>query len=366
MTLQIEKLTKYYNNKILDNISYTFYENNIYCIVGNSGSGKSTFLSILAGINKNYLGNIYYNNVNIKNIDHYTLKYIGFVFQHYQLFNDLTTIENIVLPLKLLNKDINNYERKILHLLKYFNILKIKDSLIKDLSGGEKQRVALVRMLVNDNKILLLDEPTSALDKNNSEKLFNYLSSIKQDKIIIIVSHDETLANKCDFKINLSNKDFNVLSKVNPKINKEDKIKIKTPTSLKSKVFSYKKIYKIIFSYVLSFSLICICMCNVISCFINDVINSSFSSLNNNNIVRIVSNNITYDVNFNKKLHSQYDQIYYEGIESNYKIQLKESIKFDYIKYNDSYIIDDTSFIFDNYLSDFKKNIVLCITKGAY
>ena len=88
--LKVEKLSKYYNKKILDNITFCFKENHIYCISVKSGSGKSTFLSIISGINKNYLGNIYYDNVNIKNIDHFTLKYIGYVYQSYQLFEDLT------------------------------------------------------------------------------------------------------------------------------------------------------------------------------------------------------------------------------------------------------------------------------------
>lgn len=363
--LKVEKLSKYYNKKILDNITFCFKENHIYCISGKSGSGKSTFLSIISGINKNYLGNIYYDNVNIKNIDHFTLKYIGYVYQSYQLFEDLTVLENIEVSLKLLSKDIKNFQRKILFFLKYFNIENLKNTLVKNLSGGQKQRVALIRALINDNKILLLDEPTSALDESNKEKLFSYLNEIKKDKIIILVTHDESLANKCDEILDISNTIKQNESILDHKKLENSKNKIKISFSLKKKVFSYKKIFKSITSYVLSFSLICICMCNIISSFINDVISNSFKDFNNDNKVCIISKSSANDIDFSKKQHSKYEQIYYEGIERTLKEKLKESIKFDYVKYNDSYIIDNHNFIFDNYLSSFKENFVLLIPKAA-
>ena len=126
MTLQVDKLSKKYNKRVISNFSYIFKEGKIYSITGKSGCGKSTFLNILSGIDNKYTGNIYLNNINIKKMQNYTIKDISYVYQNHQLFDDLTVIENILLPLILTKKDINNIKEKVIRLLKLFNILHLK------------------------------------------------------------------------------------------------------------------------------------------------------------------------------------------------------------------------------------------------
>ena len=183
--LEVKNLNKGYFKKIISNFSYIFEKGKIYSIIGPSGCGKSTLLSILSNNNKKYVGTVKYNNKNIKHLKNYTFCDVGYVYQSYQLFEDLTAYENVVLYYQLINQDINKIHYKVRQLFSYFNILHLLNNKVKDLSGGEKQRVALIRAFIKDPNIILLDEPTSALDKTNTELLFNYLNRIKKDKIII-------------------------------------------------------------------------------------------------------------------------------------------------------------------------------------
>lgn len=197
MILRIDNLTKEIgkNNsyqKILDDISISFKSGEFVCILGESGSGKSTFLNILGGLDRNYSGSVTINDLNIKyiDIDEYRSNNIGFVFQNFNLINKLSIIDNIILPIEKLKISRREKKRRAINLLKKLNIYDIRNKKIKDLSGGQKQRVSIARALISDPLIILADEPTGALDEKNTTSVLEILKEInKEGKLVIVVTH---------------------------------------------------------------------------------------------------------------------------------------------------------------------------------
>lgn len=361
--LEVKNLNKGYFKKIISNFSYIFEKGKIYSIIGPSGCGKSTLLSILSNNNKKYVGTIKYNNKNIKHLKNYTFYDVGYVYQSYQLFENLTAYENVVLYYQLINQDINKIHYKVRQLFSYFNILHLLNNKVKDLSGGEKQRVALIRAFIKDPNIILLDEPTSALDKTNTELLFNYLNRIKKDKIIIMVTHNNDLALKSDRII-----DFNNLEKINivkrkPSRIKENKIKFYKNKWIYKKVFINKKIFNYICTSILSFGLISISLSHILSSFINDVVNKSFINMNKENQLTFKAIKTNDIVDFSKDI-GDFETIYYEGLEPNFKKNIKDNSYIEYVDFN-YYDIKNVNFIFDNYLSNHDENICLYIPRSV-
>ncbi len=199
-SLSLNKIDlKYYNKKdnvtfeIFKNFNYKFNKGNIYGIYGPSGSGKSSLLNIISGILRPNRGKVLINNKKIKSYDIPKLTNLSFASQDNVILDD-NILVNITLNFDHIRSDINH----IKSLLKYFNLNKFinkkffdKKSLasIKNMSGGEMQRINFIRAIINNPKILILDEPTSSLDTKNEKKIFNYLKKIKKDKIIILTSH---------------------------------------------------------------------------------------------------------------------------------------------------------------------------------
>ena len=180
---------------VFNDYSYKFEKGNIYFIVGQNGCGKSTLIDILLGIHiDEFQGDILYNNSSIKNIDLYKLREenIGIVEQEPLLVSD--TIFN---NLKLINKSCN--EDKINYLLNYFDIYDIKDKIVQEnstnLSGGEKQKISIIRELLKNPSLIIFDEPTSALDKKSKIKFYKLIEELNSDKskLIIIITHDKEL-----------------------------------------------------------------------------------------------------------------------------------------------------------------------------
>lgn len=185
--LEIKNLKKIYhdlNSEILaiDNISLNINKNHFISIVGPSGCGKSTLLSILAGLEDKSEGTIY-NNENIR---------IGYMLQTDSLFPWRTVLDNCLLGLEI-NGELNDINKKrVLTLLKNYGLFEFKDKYPNSLSGGMKQRVALIRTLATNPDILLLDEPFSALDYQTRLSLSDDLYKIikKENKTVIMVTHD--------------------------------------------------------------------------------------------------------------------------------------------------------------------------------
>ena len=199
MIFRIDNLTKEYgkNNsyqKVLDNISISFKSNEFVCVLGESGSGKSSLLNIIGGLDNDYKGSINIDNMNIKyiNQDEYRKNNIGFIFQNFNLINSLSVIDNIILPIERDNISYRKKRKRAITLLRKLNIYTLKNKKINELSGGQKQRVAIARGLINNPKIILADEPTGALDEDNSKNILEILREInKEGKLVIVVTHSK-------------------------------------------------------------------------------------------------------------------------------------------------------------------------------
>lgn len=211
-SISLKNLTFSYAHKriLINNFSFELKKGFSYAIVGNNGSGKSTLIDLILGIlNKNYSGDILYNNINIKKLDMYDIrKNLISVVEQEPYLNTDTILNNITLNCD----DIDNY--RISDLLVKFNLKKVIDSLpngietiitdtIKNLSGGERQKIAVINSIFKNPDLIILDEPTSALDKDSIKVLENILNELKSNKIIILISHDKDFYNICDYIINI-------------------------------------------------------------------------------------------------------------------------------------------------------------------
>ncbi len=155
---------------------------------------KATILSLIAGVTKPTSGDIIVNGKRVSKLqDRFSSKFrqetIGFIFQKFNLIPNISTFDNIVVPIIPLNLDSQEIEKRIKILLEKFNLEHRRDILVKNLSGGEQQRVAIARALINDPEIIIADEPTANLDRKLSLDFIEILKSL-QDKTVIIATHD--------------------------------------------------------------------------------------------------------------------------------------------------------------------------------
>ena len=188
---------------VFKNISYEFETGKMYAIKGKSGSGKTTLLSLISGLEKKYLGDIYYGkeNLNKMNLDKYRNNEIGIVFQSYNLLPHLTASENIILSMDINKLKIKNKKEEALKLLKKVGLKEsYANRRVLKLSGGEQQRVAIARSLSYNPKMILADEPTGNLDKDTENDILNIFEELahKDDKCIIIVTHSDNVCKRCD------------------------------------------------------------------------------------------------------------------------------------------------------------------------
>lgn len=190
--LTVKSLSKSFkDNKVLNDINFTISENEIVCLMGPSGIGKSTFLNCITNLIKPDDGLITINN--IANSSKEYQKQIGLVFQNYNLFANKTVLENCTLALKYAK--IADPDAKAMEALKKLKIADKKDEYPSHLSGGQRQRVAIARAIVLKPTILCFDEPTSALDKNSIADVTNIIKDLSKEKLgILIVTHDEAFA----------------------------------------------------------------------------------------------------------------------------------------------------------------------------
>lgn len=205
--LKIENLKKTYHDAndltVLDNLNLTVEQNEFIGIVGTSGCGKSTLLHIIGGVDKADSGRIFLDDNEISSYDYkkmasYRRKQVSIIYQFYNLLPVLNVVDNIILPLKLDNRKVDQqYLDELLQLLQLNNK---KNAYQSELSGGQQQRVAIARSLITRPKLLLADEPTGNLDSENSKIVVDYLKKIhhQNDITIIMVTHDLELAKNCD------------------------------------------------------------------------------------------------------------------------------------------------------------------------
>lgn len=219
--LELCNITKSYNShKVLDNISINFRKKEFVSIIGPSGSGKTTLLNIIGGLDKQDKGDFFINGKSTKkykdkDYDKYRNKKVSFVFQNYNLINHLNILQNIELSLTI--KGINKKERKRLS-LEALDKVGLKDLYNKkpyELSGGEQERVAIARAIVNDSDIILADEPTGALDPDNSLNIIKYFKELSKYKLVIMVTHNTDMAYKYSDRI-IELKNGSIISDTDP------------------------------------------------------------------------------------------------------------------------------------------------------
>ncbi len=214
--IKVNNLNKIFNDKTkkefqaLKDISFEIDDYSCTILKGISGSGKSTLLSILGALSKPTSGSVIINDENIAKLpdlhaSDFRASTLGFIFQSYNLFNHLNVKDNVSIPLIPLGLTQEEIDKKVLEALKLANISHKEEEIISNLSGGEKQRCAIARALVNQPNIILCDEPTANLDLDNSLKFIEVMKKLKSlNKTIIIATHDPIFDN-CDFIDNTIN-----------------------------------------------------------------------------------------------------------------------------------------------------------------
>ena len=208
--LRVESLKKHYGKvpnitKALDGISFQVIKGEFLGIMGSSGSGKTTLLNCLATIIKPTDGSIQMQEKDLgqlkgNQLADYRGKEIGYLFQNFELLDNLTAKENILLPLSLHKVDANESKVRLELLSQYLDISELLDKFPSQLSGGQRQRVAAARALILDPKIVFADEPTGALDSKNATILMQKLSEMNQveETTILMVTHDSLAASFCN------------------------------------------------------------------------------------------------------------------------------------------------------------------------
>lgn len=204
--LEAKLIKKSYGNlEVLKGVNLDIYSSEIVSIMGKSGSGKSTLLHILGSIDKPDSGKLSIANTSIINLKQKDLaKFrnlkIGFVFQFHHLLNEFTALENIIMPALIGGLDRSKAEKKAFELLKYMNLLKRENHKPNQLSGGEQQRIAVARALINDPVIVFADEPSGNLDQETSEDLHNLFLKLRNDfnQTFVLVTHNEELGKMSD------------------------------------------------------------------------------------------------------------------------------------------------------------------------
>ncbi|VEU80150.1 ATP-binding cassette domain-containing protein [Haploplasma axanthum] len=190
--MKIEKISKSYNSKkILNNVDLYLPEKGLIYFVGDNGSGKTTFLNIVSGIEKKDYGSIFFQDKEIKDFTLFRREKIHYLMQDNNLFEHQTVIENINLTTKK-NKEF------IEGMLYDFNMQRFKNRKIANLSGGQKRKVAIVRSFLCDSEIIFADEPTKGLDYKTAEKIIEHYRVLSNDKLVVIVNHDISLIKKDD------------------------------------------------------------------------------------------------------------------------------------------------------------------------
>jgi lipoprotein-releasing system ATP-binding protein len=196
--------------KVLKDIDLTIQDGEIISIVGPSGAGKTTLLQIIGTLSKPDGGTITFNGTNIstlkeRHLSDFRNKQIGFVFQFHHLLPEFTALENVCIPAFIAKKQKNEAEDKAKEILSFLKLSGRLNHKPNELSGGEQQRVAVARALINDPAVILADEPSGNLDTKNKEELHNLFFSLrdKYNPSIVIVTHDNELADKADRKLTL-------------------------------------------------------------------------------------------------------------------------------------------------------------------
>ena len=211
--ISLKNISKSFSNNrkinVLKKINYSFIKGKIYSLVGPSGSGKSTLLNVLSMIDKPTTGSLLIGktpvnfNDNSKN-DKIRSSKIGIIYQQNNLLPDFTALENVYLAGLALTNDKKNSIYRAKKIIKTMGLSSRESHFPSELSGGEMQRIAMARALINEPEIILADEPTGSLDHTTAKEVFNVLYNLKnKNRLIIYATHNRFFANMADCKLEM-------------------------------------------------------------------------------------------------------------------------------------------------------------------
>ena len=211
-TINLKKTFEHKNGiiKLFNNVNLKIRPGDLVALVGPSGSGKSSFLHLLALLDDATTGKILLNGVDTKKFndeykDEVRRHKISIIFQDNNLLSDFTALENVIMPLIIRGEEKSSSIIKATKVLKDVKILNRIHHFPSELSGGEQQRVAIARTLIAETDLILADEPTGNLDYKTSEDIFSYFKKLKKmNKAVIFATHNRELANKADYKLSIS------------------------------------------------------------------------------------------------------------------------------------------------------------------
>ncbi len=380
--IKLNKINKVYNNEkkdviALKEVSLCLPSKGLIHINGKSGSGKSTLLNIIGAISKPTSGKVTYDalsNLNEKDVSWYLRnQYVGFIYQNFNLIEELTVYQNIKISLDILNVT-TDVDQIIDKYMTQLNISHLKENYPSEISGGEKQRVAICRILVKGCKVILADEPTGNLDKENAHSVLNILKSLSKDILIVIASHDiELMATYLDYKIDLEKGKLIDHDLIETKEQLEtlvsipnQSIKIKSMIEF-GKIISINKSKKrLIFTYL--FSLVSLL-------FIGLLLNLNLLNMNqiqkniykDNEISEVIVNDENMDLSNNSSFQEIIKDTSYDDVYSFNDLNFSDIFNYDInpdgetsiylpvvksIQISDSYAVDDHEIIITDYLVD--------------
>jgi len=208
--VELRNITKIYGDKIktqvLFDLNLSIEKGSFNSIIGQSGSGKSTLLNILGTLDRPTGGEIVINGVNTKSMNPNQLaklrnETLGFIFQFHYLLPEFTALENVLMPFRIMGKKIDDQVmNRANELIDLVGLSKVKNNLATQMSGGQQQRTAIARSLMNNPAIILADEPTGNLDSDTTEQIYELMRTInkKYNTTFIIITHDQHVAEKTD------------------------------------------------------------------------------------------------------------------------------------------------------------------------
>ena len=208
--LELKNINKIYGDKVktqvLYDINLDFEESSFNSIIGTSGSGKSTLMNIIGTLDKATNGVVLVDgkNISLLNKDQLSTlrnETIGFIFQFHYLLPEFTVLENVLMPYRIKhNKITKEAKKRANELIEIVGLSKVKNNKATDISGGQQQRAAIARSLINSPRIILGDEPTGNLDSETTETVFNLLKEINREfkSTFIVITHDKRIAEKAD------------------------------------------------------------------------------------------------------------------------------------------------------------------------
>lgn len=220
--LEVKNINKIYGteikNQVLYDVSFNIEAGSFNSIIGQSGSGKSTLLNIIGTLDKPTTGDVIINGQNVKDMKtdqlaDYRNSMIGFVFQFHYLLPEFTAIENVLIPYRISHGKVDKQtQQRAEELMDLVGLSNVKNNLATKMSGGQQQRTAIARALINQPKMILADEPTGNLDSDSTEMIYELLRKINQESktTFIIITHDQRIAEKADRIIEIKDGKINL------------------------------------------------------------------------------------------------------------------------------------------------------------